>query len=460
MRKIALLILFLPLASLQSWAWHDSQAARQAVTALFRNLEAVQSQFSALGAQHPRHPDLYMPIDLDADGVWEIWVRSHDGKVGILYGQAPDGTLCVIASDTESEEATVSGNLISIATGKHAGVSEAKLMVWNKGVATVAPFVESRSYSGVDGSTKSTYLSASGKAASRTEVKRFFSLATEGTTCSETDFFTLGMCEPVNLCGDYALLDTDNTVSQLPLFATAADFKSGTFTAIPYSQPATAKAYTKMVLKPHIADARFASTDTNGYSRFQLSSPQAAKNMFRGYQPHEAAPLVVQSSWLASHSPLQFSRWKAGETKKWRREQWMLDAIAKRYGRAPKSVHWIADVPGAERHFYIAEFDHSGDAGKAPVYTLAAVVCFAEGELVSAFDFWGCGDQSAPHSTSLINDACQFRWPEFMVMAGTDAGLEIYLRHADSEKSAYYCIREVGNQWVKVLSTTMWSGAH
>lgn len=71
----------------KSMAWHDSSAAIKAVTALYRNLETVQKQFAKLAPQQACHPDVFIPMDLDDNGAWEIWVRTYDSKAGILYAQ-------------------------------------------------------------------------------------------------------------------------------------------------------------------------------------------------------------------------------------------------------------------------------------------------------------------------------------------------------------------------------------
>ena len=91
MRKIAFLIALMCIVPVKSLAWHDSSAAIKAVTALYRNLETVQKQFAELAPQQACHPDVFIPMDLDGNGVWEIWVRTYDSKAGILYAQTDSG---------------------------------------------------------------------------------------------------------------------------------------------------------------------------------------------------------------------------------------------------------------------------------------------------------------------------------------------------------------------------------
>ena len=179
--------------------------------------------------------------------------------------------------------------------------------------------------------------------------------------------------------------------------------------------------------------------------------------MFRGYKPFEATPIIVKESWLKTHHPLQFSRWKYGEDSLKCKNQELINEVERLYNRDIKSMHWIADVPSAERHFFIVVFEHEQSG---PLNALAALVCFAEGQLVSTFDFWGRYDANDTSSVWRVDDNDEFGWPELGVMAGTDEGLEIYLRHPGPEGGNHYCIREVGNQFVVINHNSQYWGGN
>lgn len=93
---------------------------------------------------------------------------------------------------------------------------------------------------------------------------------------------------------------------------------------------------------------------------------------------------------------------------------------------------------------------HPDRATTSPMNALASIVCFAEGELISSFDFWGQDNGTNPSSVWNDGDGGYLFWPGLTVIAGTDSGLEIYLRRTDSYGAQHYCIREVGDQFIKM----------
>ena len=231
MRKIAFLIVLCCLMPVKSWAWRDNPAAIKAVTALFHNLTTVQKQFAEFAPQHSCHPDVYIPLDIDADGVWEIWVRTYDGKNGILYAQAKTGGLKVILKDSEYDDVAICGNEISVTTGKYAGVTERQIYVMHKGEVIKAPFVEQTVYNGMDGTTKSTFVNAKGKPASKSEMNKVLNLVFEGPAYSKQNFFDKQI-ELVNECGEYANIPTDITISERPIFVEPKNYTKNEFVGI------------------------------------------------------------------------------------------------------------------------------------------------------------------------------------------------------------------------------------
>lgn len=451
MRKIAFLIVLCCLMPVKSWAWRDNPAAIKAVTALFHNLTTVQKQFAEFAPQHSCHPDVYIPLDIDADGVWEIWVRTYDGKNGILYAQAKTGGLKVILKDSEYDDVAICGNEISVTTGKYAGVTERQIYVMHKGKVIKAPFVEQTVYNGMDGTTKSTFVNAKGKPASKSEMNKVLNLVFEGPAYSKQNFFDKQIHELVNECGEYANISTDITISERPIFVEPKNYAKNEFVGIVDSRVKNPEAYTKMVFKPHINDVKFTGKNSYGDFLYRLTNPSASAKMFRGYKANEATAVIVKDSWLTTHNPLQFSRWKFGEAKQPCSQQWIIKTIKQRFNREVKSVHWLASVPESERQFFVVIF-HPNSNANTPFNALASIVCFAEGELISSYDFWGHDDGGNPSSVWNDGDGGYFFWPELTVIAGTDSGLEIYLRRTDSYGARHYCIREIGNQFIR-LST-------
>lgn len=459
MKKIALLGLILAFTPLKSWAWYENEAAYKAINALFNNLETVQHQFVNFTPSPACHPDVYMPIDIDNDGVWEIWVRTHDGKAGVLYAQDKNGGLYTVAEDSKSDDVVINGNLVKVISSKHAGVTQAILTVMKNGLAEQATFVEESTYDGKNGKTTVKYLTEDGKAASSAETKKFFAKVTKGTEYSEKNFFELSKHEFVNTMGRHLRLPSDITIKEHPIFVAPEEYAKNTFLGISDVAIKSPQAYTKMVFKPHITDVKFVKMAKDNDFNFRMVTPSFTKKMFRGYEPYEATPIIVKDSWFKTHHPLQFSRWKFGEKMETCKNQWMLDDIKFHYKRGIKSVHWIADIPSGERHFYIVVFEHKGEEA-GPFNALASLVCFAEGELVSTFDFWGRYDSKDPYSVWRIDDDGDFGWPELSVIAGTDDGLEIYMRHPGPEGGVFYCVREVGNQFIEVYGNSQYWGGN
>ncbi|MDO4511379.1 MAG: hypothetical protein Q4B68_06145 [Bacteroidales bacterium] len=445
---------------MKCFAWYEDAAALKAVTALFRQLPSVQDDFARLSAGGALHPEMYMPLDVDGDGRSEIWVRTHSFKAGILYAVAPDGGLVALAEDTEAEDVVIKGNLVTIARGKHADVSEARLIAISRSQAVEADFVEQRSYDGATGKDVVQYLTRDGKKASGSHTRNFFSGVKPGAEFTEQSIAEGNSFEILNRLGEFAQIPDDVTVSEHPIFVSAGPFAKNVFFGIKDGDVKDPSAYTKMIFKPHIGDVKYSHKDGDGDWVFKLKNPALVKKMFRGYQPLEATPIIVKESWLKGHTTLQFSRWKDGEKREQVKEQWMIDAVEKHYGRKLKSLHWIADVPTAERHFYVAVFEHEDISKAGNFNALGSLVCFAEGELVSSFDFWGSCKDGEAFSVWRVDDDGEFIWPEISLMVAGNDGFEIYFRHPGPEGAVLYCVREIGNQFIKVYGNSQYWGGN
>ena len=116
-------------------------------------------------------------------------------------------------------------------------------------------------------------------------------------------------------------------------------------------------------------------------------------------------------------------------------------------GRRIKDTQWIATVESGERSFYVVQFEHQGaDA-------LAAIVCIAEGDVASTWEFHGNVDPATykeGDSIWFVDDEGNFmpHAPEIHCIVATDQGLEIYVRIFGGESVQYHILREVGHTWL------------
>ncbi len=262
---------------------------------------------------------------------------------------------------------------------------------------------------------------------------------------------------------------TDITLSQRPLPIRQCDKGHNLFTAVTdYGERVSnPNEYNQMIFKPHQNAVRLTGqhrntkkdetgnviTDEMEYN-FQLITPAVVAKMFRGYENEEMTPWVVKKDFFNEHTLLQFNRWKDGEPKK-KASADERQIISSYYGgRRIKDAQWLATVETAERTYYAVQFEHQG--GDA----LAAVVCIAEGNVASVWEFHGSmepQDYSDEQSIWFVDDEGNFmeHAPEIQCIVATQSGLELYLRLFGGESVQYYVLREVG-EVMMTLQTDYW----
>ena len=266
--------------------------------------------------------------------------------------------------------------------------------------------------------------------------------------------------------GLYTTHSTDITLSGRPLPVREMDKAKNTFeVVIDTEKGLTPQAYNQMIFKPHKNGVKLASQhhnfkkDNDGtvikdemeYT-FKLNNPSIVSKMFRGYNDGEAVPWVVKGNFFSNHSLLQYSRWKEGEPIK------KATADAKRIissyygGRRIKDTQWLATIESGERSFYAVQFEHQGTDA------LAAMVCIAEGEVASTWEFHGkVNSNNEGESIWFVDDEGDFmpHAPEIHCIATTPKGLELYVRVFGGESVQYYVLREVQHSWL-VLQVDYW----
>ena len=265
----------------------------------------------------------------------------------------------------------------------------------------------------------------------------------------------------IDQLSSYLTPNLDITCIQRPLPVREVNLKSNKFVVVvEKDNPVEViNDYTKMVFKPHINRARLADSkhvqhkDSEGYViaddmryTFSLADPTVLPKMFRGYDNPEMVPWVVKDDFTAGHTLLQFSRWKEGEPEK-KAGKDALSIISRFYGgRTVKASKWIANLECAERSFYAVQFNHKGSDA------LAAMVCVAEGEVVSSWEFHGQVDPNNPddnQSIWFVDDEGDFiaHAPEIQCMAATEQGLVLFVRLFGGESVQYIILRETGETW-------------
>ena len=268
---------------------------------------------------------------------------------------------------------------------------------------------------------------------------------------------------PISNLGLRTTHSTDITLSERPLPVRSMNKTKNIFeVVIDHEEGLNPNAYNMMIFKPHQNGVRLTSknrdrrTDEEGnvtrdedHFSFKLNTPSVVSKMFRGYEDAEASPWVVKSSFLKNHIPLQYSRWKDGEPiNKANGDERQI--ISRYYGgRKIKDAQWLASLPTAERTFYAVQFEHQdGDA-------LAALVCIAEGDVASTWEFHGDVNPATYHegeSIWFVDDEGDFmpHAPEIHCMVATDKGLELYVRLFGGESVQYYILRELGSVWMEM----------
>ena len=267
----------------------------------------------------------------------------------------------------------------------------------------------------------------------------------------------------------HATPSLDITLTQRPLPIREPDKAHNMFTAvIDYEDRVSdVNSYNQMIFKPHQNTVRLTGQHRNTKKdeagnvikdemeyNFQLITPSVVAKMFRGYEDSEMTPWIVKKDFFAGHTLLQFSRWKGGEAIK-KATPDTRHIISSYYnGRRVKEARWLASVESAERSFYAVQFEHQG--GDA----LAAIVCIAEGSVVSTWEFHGSMEPQEykdEQSIWFVDDEGNFmeHAPEIQCVVATECGLELYLRLFGGESVQYYILREVGSVWM-TLQTDYW----
>ena len=256
----------------------------------------------------------------------------------------------------------------------------------------------------------------------------------------------------------------DITLKHHPVFAYDIDIARNRFTVpgdVAWDENIMRSTkYDYMVFKPHIGNIHFVKAEPGSYNSdgqpielgmcytYALDDATFTKKMFRGYSKDQATPIIVPSSWLDDHSPLQYSRWLYGEP------ETKVSASTRRiienyYGDQDRirDIKWLASCDINERSFYEVLFQPRN--GKV----LLAFVCMAEGSVVSTRNMWFDQDENDPNSIDFgaeIDDVFGFA-PEIQVIAATPAGLELYVRWYSFEGSHYDIWREVADQFVTII---------
>ena len=275
--------------------------------------------------------------------------------------------------------------------------------------------------------------------------------------------------EDISELGRYRTQEKDLTLREIPMPVRQMDKAKNTFKVVREMDDKPIKNinnYRQMMFKPHKNAVRLANQKKNTKQdedgtivrndteyTFKLADANIMPKMFRGYDNFEACPWVVTDQFLKTHEPLQYSRWKEGEPIKKASED-VKRLISTYYGgRKIKDTRWIADLMPAERHFYVVQFEVNGTDA------LAAMVCIAEGEVTSTWEFHGKVEEGYQDGQSIwfVDDEGDFmsHAPEIHAMCSTDEGLELYVRLFGGESVQYYILREVGSVWM-TLNIDYW----
>ena len=258
---------------------------------------------------------------------------------------------------------------------------------------------------------------------------------------------------------------TDITLKQRPLPVRGFSKAKNTFDVVVETQEKVndIDAYNQMIFKPHQNAVKLSNRNRNTKKdedgtlikdemeyTFKLSNPAVMAKMFRGYDELEACPWVVKSSFFNHHHLLQYSRWKDGEPIR-KASSDVCRLISDYYGgRRIVDSKWLATIESGERSFYAVQFAHEGTDA------LAAMVCIAEGDVVSTWEFHGKIDPDSYDSGQsiwFVDDEGNFmeHAPEIHCVVVYDEGLELYVRLYGGESVQYYILREMGPVWMELM---------
>lgn len=304
------------------------------------------------------------------------------------------------------------------------------------------------------------------------DMEEIFEFTPEGNNvvCAAVDGATLPK-EPywneISDLGMYRTPKLDITLSERPMPVRQLSKAKNTFkVVIENNSKVEPTEYGQMIFKPHQNAVRLVSKhrdmqkDENGNVWkdnmeyvFALKNPAVMNKMFRGYDDMEAVPWVVKNSFFDNHLLLQYSRWKEGEPKS-KISNDTKQIISRYYKNRPiKDIMWVASVESVERAFYAVQFEHQGaDA-------LAALVCVAEGDVVSSWEFHGNVDPTTykeGESIWFVDDEGNFmpHAPEIHCIVATSEGLELYVRLFGGESVQYIILREIGTVLVALQNDT------
>ncbi len=422
------------------------------LTYMAQNIETIQKVMCSDDYfDQPVHytPDKYQILDVDGDGHYELWVRNGNNEEGALFTFS-NGKPVLVTHENYRMRMSINGNLVTVGGGAGTGAFVNKYYLIEGSKAVKAPFIEIMEAT-PDDDLKTYYLDDQGNNYPESKAKAFLKRA---KPTHEYDPDDMGWQE-FNMCGKYLKASTDITLRERPIFV-EPDIAKNKFVALSEDPVKDASAYNRMIFKPHVGNITF--TGNLGYDNdlyrygYKLNDPSFTKKMFRGYQSHEACPVVVKESFLRTHNPLQFSRWKEPEQIVGLGNDYFLKQIADRYENRPiKEIRWIAGCEANERMFYAVQFEDQGGVA------LGSVVCFAEGELVSSWDNYAelNGEEAEAHqSVWHVDDEGDYFGiaPSIHCMMGTNAGLELYVVRYGAESYSTMILREIGDQFICIQS--------
>ena len=219
--------------------------------------------------------------------------------------------------------------------------------------------------------------------------------------------------------------------------------------------------YDRMVFKPHVGNIHFVKAQNGSYNSdgnkidlgkcytYALDNAATTTKMFRGYNKDQAVPIIVPAAWLKDHTPLQFSRYLAGESKP-KVAAKVIKLIEQHYGNGSdykiRKIEWVATCQEKGRSFYNVIFKpYKGQV-------LVAFVCIENGQVKSIHNNWWEQDKGFPNQTSIGPDIDELFYfmPEIMVMTDSKAGFELYVRYHSLEGVHYDIWREVADQWMTI----------
>lgn len=376
------------------------------------NIKFLLQTFTAChGAEIP--PARYAIFDIDRDGQSELLLRSADNTRGVLFACSPAG-LDTLFCESPSSKLEIREHHLAHTT------AEGSLTITRYYEVSGSQLRELRVHKVSGNSQRSFRETGTDRLAKAQMVQK---VLREFNAAPVLDFNALDW-QPLATLGMFLNADgQDPTIANVPVFLAAQPDKNR-FTArktdlrLP-EDSYNAIAFKRMSGKAHIVE----STDTT--VTFALDSIELPKTMFRGYAAGETFPLLVNDAFLASHTLLQYTRWKSPEAVQPMPSERKAE-VEKRYGnRKAVGCRWMAETEDRTRVFYALQLEPRESRH------LALIVCFTNGKLASIAEFeateragrdwlWQPGDKK-----SFFNAL-----PEMQALCATPEGFEIYLARA------------------------------